>query len=515
MIVEDKDFIGKIWPQNCGDSLLVIEKTDKKYQRNYYYRCQFKKYPYEILALKGHIIRKQIVNPEIERIEFLEKEWLQNCGDYIKIIDNKVINKKGVRYFNCEFQKYPYKCLAKKVDILKGSVINPNIEKKEFIDKIWPQSENQFLKIIKKTSNKRINDYLWECVFVGYEDYKILACKQAIKNGNVLNPNYPLHSKEKLKSFILNKYKDKKPSLRDLAEDFNLKIVSIGQVIQRYGLKDLIYYHNSSSYIEEDILNYIKIFLKKEKIETSNWEILDKEKEIDIYISDLKLGFEFNGNYWHSEIYKKQNYHQKKSLLAKTKGINLVHIFEYEWNEKQEIIKSLIKSKLGIFKKRVYARQCEIKELNYQEYAQFCNENHLQGEAGAKVKLGLYHKEELIQIMSFSLPRFTDKYEWEIIRECSKLGYIVLGGKEKLWSYFIKKYNPNSVISYCDFSKFNGESYLRLGFKSLRLNKPGFVWFDKNFHEVFWRNPYKNQEFKSKEFYKLYDCGQLVFEWNK
>ena len=29
-MIEDKDFIGKIWHQNCGDDLLVIEKSDIK-----------------------------------------------------------------------------------------------------------------------------------------------------------------------------------------------------------------------------------------------------------------------------------------------------------------------------------------------------------------------------------------------------------------------------------------------------------------------------------------------------
>ena len=115
--------------------------------------------------------------------------------------------------------------------------------------------------------------------------------------------------------------------------------------------------------------------------------------------------------------------------------------------------------------------------------------------------------------MSFSKPRFTNKYEYEIIRECSKQGYIILGGKEKLWSYFIKTFQPKSVISYCDFSKFTGNSYLKLGFKKERLNKPGFVWWDNKINQVFWRSPEKNQEMKEK-YIKIYDAGQLVFIWN-
>ena len=73
--------------------------------------------------------------------------------------------------------------------------------------------------------------------------------------------------------------------------------------------------------------------------------------------------------------------------------------------------------------------------------------------------------------MSFGVPRFTNDFEWEIIRECSKQECLILGGKEKLWSYFLKHYNPKNCISYCDFSKFTGESYTRLGFKQERLNK--------------------------------------------
>ena len=67
----------------------------------------------------------------------------------------------------------------------------------------------------------------------------------------------------------------------------------------------------------------------------------------------------------------------------------------------------------------------------------------------------------------------------------------------------------------CDFSKFNGNSYLKLGFEKERLNKPGFVWLDKNYTHISWRNPYCHE--KMKELYpnKIYDCGQLVFVWNR
>ena len=312
----------------------------------------------------------------------------------------------------------------------------------------------------------------------------------------------------KFAKYIQENFKEK-PTLKELSDSFKLNVHHLCNLINNYDLKDLLSYYSTVSSTEKDIQKYLSKF--NIKFTKSNWNLI-KDREIDIYIPSLKLGIEYNGNYWHSELYKSPNYHQEKSLLAKEKGIQLVHIWEYEWINKQEILESLIKSKLGIFEKKIPARKCIIKELQNKEYQDFCNKNHLQGECGAKVKLGLFYQDELIQAMSFGVPRFTNKYEWEIIRECSKLGYIVLGGKERLWKYFVKNYNPKDCISYCDFSKFTGNSYLKLGFEKISLNLPGFVWWDKESNQIFQRSPWKHKEMKEK-YIRIFDAGQLVFKW--
>jgi hypothetical protein len=51
----DNEFINKIFPQNCGDILLVIEKTTKRQNNIALFRCQFQKYPYEIFSTKQRI----------------------------------------------------------------------------------------------------------------------------------------------------------------------------------------------------------------------------------------------------------------------------------------------------------------------------------------------------------------------------------------------------------------------------------------------------------------------------
>ena len=95
----------------------------------------------------------------------------------------------------------------------------------------------------------------------------------------------------------------------------------------------------------------------------------------------------------------------------------------------------------------------------------------------ASVRFGLFYEGQLIQIMSFGKPRFNKKIDWELIRECSKLGYSIIGGKEKLEKYFERKYNPKNILSYCEKDKFSGKSYYRNGFKLINESKPGYTYY--------------------------------------
>ena len=502
------EIIGKNFQQNCGDTILVTEEQ-KIVNGKRLYKCLFQKYPYEVFARKEQILKQSVWNPIIENYTFINKEFPQKCGDSLIVLEKLLI--KGRNNYKCKFIKYPFEVITRKEFIINGQVLNPQIEKTEFIDKIWPQNCGDFLKVIEKTNHKKNKDILWKCEFINskeiVEETKSRIIQGVIQLPSELEKYKILKTKETLRTYIQDNFKEK-PTYQEVADLAKISRQSINNKIIEYNLQDLIKFKIGTSKQEKELRAYIENFIKTE----STCKVLDG-KEIDIYISNLKLGFEFNGNYWHSNDFKSSTYHQNKSLLAQQKGINLVHIWEYEWLNKQNILKSLIKSKIGIFEKKIGASKCKIKELDYKKYAQFCNENHLQGECGAKVKLGLFYKDKLIQVMSFGVPRFTDKYEWEILRECSKLGYFILGGKEKLWFYFVKNFSPKNCISYCDFSKFTGSSYERLGFKKERLNKPGFVWYDNSINQVFWRNPYKNQEMKEKGYLKIYDCGQLVFTW--
>lgn len=131
------------------------------------------------------------------------------------------------------------------------------------------------------------------------------------------------------------------------------------------------YCANQKSKPEYEIIDYIKTFFKNE-IQQGNRKIIKspfaKKKvshlELDIYIPDLKLAFEYNGAYWHSDekierrtrgyFKTSKEFHEYKTNECLKKGIHLIHIDEKDYkNNKDEVlnnIKYLISSKQIISK---------------------------------------------------------------------------------------------------------------------------------------------------------------------
>jgi hypothetical protein len=206
----------------------------------------------------------------------------------------------------------------------------------------------------------------------------------------------------------------------------------------------------------------IKEFISKNglKIVENSYEIIPP-LSIDIYIPELKIAFEFNGVYWHSEVYKDKYYHINKSKNCEKLGINLIHIWEDDWYYKNEIIKSMILNKLKINVDKIFARKCEIREVN-----------DIQGYSNSSIKIGLYLNGELVSLMTFGKKR----KDMELVRFCSKRGHNIIGGSSKLFNYFIKNYKFDKIISYSDISFFDGKMYETLGFKLKHITSPNYWW---------------------------------------
>lgn len=273
--------------------------------------------------------------------------------------------------------------------------------------------------------------------------------------------------------------------------------------------------------------NEVFDFISKQYPNTkSSDRIILNGKEIDIFIPELNLGFEFNGLYWHSEIYKERTYHLDKTKECLKCNVNLFHIWEDDWTSKQDIVKSMIMNKLGKTPNKIFARKCQVKEIkDVKLVRKFLYKNHIQGFIGSKIKLGLYYNNELVSIMTFgnlrkSLGQKSKEGSYEMLRFCNKLNTNVVGGASKLFRYFIKTYQIKSVISYSDSSRSEGNLYKQLGFKMIHETEPNYYWIvdgvrkhrfnfrkDKLVKEGSDPDKTEIQIMNEKGFYRIFDCG--------
>lgn len=236
---------------------------------------------------------------------------------------------------------------------------------------------------------------------------------------------------------------------------------------------------NKVSGKEIELINFIKENYTAEIITNSRSVI--SPLELDIYLPELNIAFEFNGLYWHSEEYKEKSYHLKKTVECQKLGINLMHIWEDDWVYKQDIVKSMVLNKLGKSNNKIFARKCSIKVANNKEVREFLKTNHIQGFVGSTIKLGLYYNEELVSLMTFgnlrkSMNSIAKEGSYELLRFCNKINYSVIGGASKLLNYFIKNYKHEEIISYSDYSRSTGNMYTKLGFTFEKLSNIGYYW---------------------------------------
>lgn len=272
-----------------------------------------------------------------------------------------------------------------------------------------------------------------------------------------------------------------------------------------------------------------------ELLQVFSSDMIQREFTIGHYSYDFKIGknlIEINPTSTHNStwgLYEKEGkpktYHKDKSEVAKESGYRCIHV--WDWDSYSSIIKLLQP------RTRIYARDCEVREVDVSSAKSFIEENHIQRYAKDSIRLALIYDNKIVSIMTFGTPRYNKKYQYELIRYCSS--YNVIGGAERLFKNFIKLYNPESVISYCDQSKFDGKTYEKLGFSLQDVSiskhwvsmKTGRHITDnllrqRGFDQLFgleygcYGKGTSNEDLMLKHnFVVVYDAGQATYIWKK
>jgi len=289
---------------------------------------------------------------------------------------------------------------------------------------------------------------------------------------------------------------------------------------------------NVTSSEEESLASFVTEFLSATGEEVlRNYRI--SGKEIDIYLPDRNLGFEYNGYYWHSDKFKDKKAHLQKLEFFKEQGIRVYFIDSWDWMKNPEIVQDRIKSILGL-NRRIYARQTELRVLTRAEEKEFLNANHIQGYAISSFAVGLYHENTLVSLLSFVKGRKNlnqAKTSMELLRSCSLLGINVVGGFSKLHkyasAYISQTYEDITELrTFADLTLSDGVVYEKNGYTLDHMSQPSYYYIYKGqkynrFHfrkkallEMFPDVDSSLTEFQIMDSLgasRIWNCGNLVF----
>ena len=289
---------------------------------------------------------------------------------------------------------------------------------------------------------------------------------------------------------------------------------------------------NQMSKGEEEILDFITRHLKIKNVEQRNRTEITPY-ELDIFIPSKRTAIEYNGLVWHSlKFDKRRNHLLEKTNMCNENSIRLIHIYEDEWMFSKEQVKNRLSSILGKNKIKIYARKCEIKNVDSKTCNSFLETNHIQGKCNAKFRYGLYFNNELVSVMTFGMLRKnlgskSMDGEYEMIRFCNKTGVNVVGGASKLLKYFIDEVKPKSIISYADKRWSDGNLYYKLGFMHTHDSKPNYFYVVGKHRENrfkyrkselvrqgFDSNKSEQEIMEERKIPRIYDCGCMCFRMN-
>lgn len=241
-----------------------------------------------------------------------------------------------------------------------------------------------------------------------------------------------------------------------------------------------------TSGVENELFDFISSIYGEEIIRNDRTVL--KGKELDIYIPNLNLAFEFNGIYWHGEFNKDKMYHQSKSLECLSKNIQLIHVWEDDWSNKKDLVKEFIKSRII---KNDECLNCVVKEIDEISGYDFLQEHHIYGGIKNRKHLGAFYNDELVGVLSFTETKKTGYFEIQRIFVQNDDMF------NSMLKYFEETYKPLEISVNINLDILDVKMYEQYGFVRTNVLKPTCTWVVNGVRKL------KSNFSKS----KLVECG--------
>ena len=260
--------------------------------------------------------------------------------------------------------------------------------------------------------------------------------------------------------------------------------------------------------------------------------------EMDIFLPKINFAIEHHGLYYHSDKFKDFELHYKKFFLAKEKGIFLFQIYGDEWQEKQDMCKSMIKTHLGLIKNKINARDCYVLQVDKnsnkhlrRKVINFMEDNHVQGNSNGTISYfilcdkktnEIYSSVTLRNLMNNKRDKVSDVKPIEIARFCCKQNSSVRGcfSKQlKVVKSWCKDKGYSEIFTYSDCRYSWGNVYEKNGFEYRGHTGIGHYYLleNKRYQRLPTRlrrgnNKSEEQILKDEDIFKIYNAGHYRWE---
>lgn len=274
-----------------------------------------------------------------------------------------------------------------------------------------------------------------------------------------------------------------------------------------------------TSQAESEILEWVRTFYPSAR------KYRKQGNELDIFIPELKLGIEYNGLYWHSARFRNNRYHLEKTQYFAKLGIQVIHIFEHEWRDRQQALKGFLRSALKKNDLKIGARACQFiwsASLKCKRRVKdFLDTYHIQGAVKCKYVIQIIYKGELIGAATFGR-HHRNSADWVLSRFCVKQDVTIQGGLAKI-SQVASLNLQTDLLSWADYRLSNGNGYKQAGWVQEQLLPPDYFYY-KHHQAITKQSRIKSvvktppdmteyEHAKLDGLERVWDCGKIRFRY--
>lgn len=447
-------------------------------------------------ALTSHIKKTYNIDiPPLYHRTLYEREngilWYEQWFD-IKLVEDKVIATKKCPYCDWTTKDIENKSGAFEVHLKTVH----NISKIDYL-KEHPEDKSYFA-LVNKTLDRQMSD--------DEDDFVVckICGKKLAKIGNKHLASHGITKEE-----YIEKYGADDLLSKNLYKQMSAHMTKIN-------MEHPFKYKTSKG--EREVDEYIQSL----GFETKSDRTILKGKEIDVYVPTMKFGVEYDGLFFHTEGGGKDiHYHLGKTMGCEDQGVELIHILEDEWELKKDMMKAIIRWKLGILDDFIViddALPYEIKKVPQNEAIEFNSKYGLElWDDEYFLCVGYYYNGKLIAMMNFiddpqykrlTMAEFVRdwNYYWvgiakKIIDWLMDSPYI--DGIEKIRILVNRKIDPIRRKKHILYShRFEDE----LGFKWIGQRAPKCTYYTNEYGR------YIREADSARFARKIWNCGYLVHE---